>query len=75
MQGLKLTGLTVLDYLIGNELGPALGMRADMATSDSGFPDAELTWLISAHEVPCGIAIFRWQYHVAPSAHQMVSVQ
>jgi len=28
-----------------------------------------------SRDVPCGIAIFRWYYHVSPSALQMLSAQ
>jgi hypothetical protein len=42
---------------MGNQLGTASGMKADMAICDCGFPGANPKWLISAREVPCGIAI------------------
>jgi len=62
-------GLTAYDVLIGNQLGSASGVRADMANCNCGFPGANLKWLISAREVPCGIAMLCGHYHVSPSAH------
>jgi len=39
------------------------------------FLNANLIWLLHACDVPCGIAIFCWHYHVSPSALQMLSAQ
>jgi len=57
MQWEKITGLTCFDFLMGNQLGTGLGVRADMATCECGFPGANLKWPISAREFPCGILI------------------
>jgi len=75
MQREKLTGLPGFDLFITDELSTLLGVRADMHMYDHGAPDANLRWLLSVFEIPCGIAIFCFYYGVSPSAHQMLSVQ
>jgi len=70
-----LRGFTGFDLFIGEELSTSLVVRADMYMYDRGSPDANLRWLLSVCQVPCGIAIFCVHYHVSPSAHQMLSVQ
>jgi len=60
---------------IGDELSTSLGVRGDMHMYDRGYPDANLRWLLSICDVPCGITIFCFHYHVSQSAHQMLSVQ
>jgi len=73
--GVKLKDVTGFDFLINNELGTMLGVKDEMHMWDCGFPDANLIWLLSACEVPCGIAIFRWHYRVSPSVLQMLAAQ
>jgi len=68
-------GLTGFDLCIGDELSTLFGIRADMYMYGRGSLDANLRWLLSVCEVPCGIAIFCFHYHESPSAHQMLSVQ
>jgi len=75
MQGYKLIGLTGFDFFIGDELSTSLVVRGDMYMYDRRSPDANLRWLLSVCQVPCGIAIFCFHYRVSPSAHQMLSVQ
>jgi hypothetical protein len=49
-------GLTCFDFLIGNQVGTGLGVKAEMATCDCGLPSGNLKWPMSAPEVPYGIA-------------------
>jgi hypothetical protein len=50
-------GLTAYDVFILDKLGTASGVRPNMATYNGGFPGANLNRLLSAREVPCGIAM------------------
>jgi hypothetical protein len=59
MQGYKLTGLTEFNFLISNKLDTSLGLRPDMPTGACCFTYAIPLSLLYAHDVPCGIAIFR----------------
>ena len=68
-------GFTGINCLIGDKLGIALVVRANMPIGDGGFPYTNRIWLLYARDVPCGIAIFSSHYHVSPSALPMLSVQ
>lgn len=75
MEWRQLPGSTTLAFVVGDELGTWLVVRANVPIEHCRFPDANLTWLLPACAVPCGIVIFRWHYHGCQSALQMLLAQ